>query len=390
MLLARASRRRRASPSSPSAGGGGGPAVPGALGGRGGRLGRDLGGGVGGRLLRLAGRVLDVDEAETDELADRADRGELARPEAVAERGDRAATGDGPDRLPLLGADRDRRLAQLRAEAHPGVDGGNDRRSSSRHSAEHALGVAERRLDLDGLSRLGRCAVELEAERPPVDPQQLEHDVGRRPLVGRVGALGRQHLAAVDPDGPERRETPCTWRRPDLLVAASSRRTSAMANVSIVPCSDTLASSPPAERGMRGQRFTERAAQVWFTLPAPHGLCSPCSRSSRARTRPSIASRIAVIGAARPVQSSNARPAWCSSMPDAADRHRSARVRDFEQRRTQRMIDEIGDDLAGTDRAWIDRQPHGCSDAVALHADRGRIDDQIGLAGRAVARPEDR
>ena len=93
------------------------------------------------------------------------------------------------------------------------------------------------------------------------------------------------------------------------------------------------------------------------------------------RPAPKAAARMASTGAGSPVQSSKAMAAWCTSIPRPSTVPQPGGPGGGEQRGLERVVHEVGHDLAGAERSRVERQP-----AAAAHADRGGVHDEVGVA----------
>ena len=102
-------------------------------------------------------------------------------------------------------------------------------------------------------------------------------------------------------------------------------------------------------------------------------------RDGRARLRRRLSSP---LGSGRwPVHSSCCSTAWWTSMPRPSTVSQPAASAAAQPRRAQRVVDEVGDHLAGPQQRRIGRQ------LGRPHADRGGVDDDVGTTSMSAAAP---
>ena len=120
-------------------------------------------------------------------------------------------------------------------------------------------------------------------------------------------------------------------------------------------------------------RVTERAGAQHRRL-TPDGI-------GAAGELGSAAARITAGSGRTPVHSSCCSTAWWTSMPRPSTARQPARRGGPQQRRLERVVHEVGDDLAGAQQRRVERQ------LVGAHADRRGVDDDVG-AGDVVGRAD--
>ena len=306
----------------------------------------------------------DRDRAQLDELDERAAQLEHAAAGAVREVAHRAPAVDLHDEAPRLRVDLEAARCRARRRARAGI------RATGSRLRSRATGRAARR------SRRAPPRLSAEPRLPRRSSSATNRNV--RPRSGRRrsrcrpcarAARGRRstgstrsppsaalHTPSIEP--PRRRDSGVHPQRAGLARVASRRSTSENDRVSNVPWS--TASLPTHCTSAAGARKLSDSTSVL---------------AARRRT----ASRIAATGAGRPDHRSTWSAAWWTSMPRPSTGDRARGTGCGEQRRLERVVHEVGDDLPGA------RSAPAVDVAIApvAHADRGRVDDDVGL-GRGV------